>query len=160
MTSPNYFLANIRGAGKRMLKRPIRYAPEPEPILVLETPPTSPERERPKLMRTQAMVIPEDISDAVLFTKIEAAMDRVRALEAELATVKAREKSAQESRERIYKTLINHSLHLDSLELRLVALERPRPPPLPFFLPIPGNLSIPTVPQTPAGSPVVNSNQP
>lgn len=142
MTARNPFYWNMKGKGRAMLKR--THNEVDDEVLVPETP----ERARPPLTRSHAMVIPESISTASLYVELEAAMNRIRALEAEVAAAKAREKAVQaqlevtrEVRALVMKAVLSQSLQVGSFELRLQALERPRPPPLPFFLPTPASLS-------------------
>ena len=150
MTARNPFYWNIKGKGRAVLER--THNEVDDEVLVPETPAASPER--PKIVRSNAIIVPDVISVEKLYVEMEAAMNRIRALEAEVAALKAREKAREsavatqssinrETREQVMKAVLSQSLQVGSFELRLQALERPRPPPLPFFLPIPANLSTP-----------------
>ena len=148
MTAKNPYAEVVRGRARKMLKRSSSLArdsdSDPDEVLVHETP--SPERPSPKIVRSQAFVIPDDISKEAIYMELQAAMDRIRALEAISALSLAKLKQFEDRMtvlpvrvDSVVDSVIAHSQRLDVHDLQLACVAAPRPPPLPFFLPIPAS---------------------
>lgn len=160
MTAKNPYAEVVRGRARKMLKRSSSLArdsdSDPDEVLVRETP--SPERPSPKIVRSQAFVIPDDISKEAIYAELQAAWDQIRALNALVACNMAKLKQFEDRMtvlpvrvDSVVDSVIAHSRRLDVHDLQLAYVAAPRPPPLPFFLPIPASpASQPTQPLTPS----------